>query len=76
MGIGVTAPSDPPAAGEQTQLLVALARIETKLDSVTTGHTDHETRIRVLERKVWAAAGVAGALAAGGSAAISKLFGA
>lgn len=42
-----------------------LVRIETKLDSFIAGHSDHETRIRALERAKWTAAGFA---AAGGGA--------
>lgn len=50
-----------------TAVVIALTRIETKLDTVTTGHGDHETRIRLLERKIWIAAGITGAVAAGGA---------
>lgn len=38
-----------------------LVRIEVKLDQALTNHTDHETRIRKLERAVWAASGFAAA---------------
>ena len=54
---------------------VILARMEVKLDQALTGHADHETRIRALERKVWAASGVASIFAAGSAAAITKLLG-
>jgi hypothetical protein len=43
-----------------------LARIETKLDGLSSGHTDHEARIRALERTKWIAVGAAAA--AGGLA--------
>lgn len=57
-----------------------LARIETKLDAVLAqqtnhevrvqaNHTDHETRLRLLERKVWTAAG----FAAGGGGAVGAI---
>ena len=32
-------------------VIIALTRIETKLDATVAGHTDHETRIRTLEQK-------------------------
>ncbi|OLF07757.1 hypothetical protein BLA60_25855 [Actinophytocola xinjiangensis] len=67
-------------------LEVTVARIETKLDAwnhqqtadaarAATQHTDHETRIRALERAKWTAAGFA---AAGGGAVgtiLTKLIG-
>ena len=56
----MTPPSaDPP--GET--VAVILARMEVKLDTVLNSVTDHETRIRVLEKKVWTAAGTVAALA-------------
>lgn len=65
----------PEATGER------LARMETKLDALLTqfsGHetrvqtsvTDHETRIRRLERALWIAAG-AGLLGGGGLGAVA-----
>lgn len=54
---------------------IVLARMEVKLDHALAGYADHEGRIRILERKVWGAAGAAAMLAAGGSAAITKLLG-
>lgn len=44
---------------------VILARMEGKLDRLVDDKRDHETRIRALEKKVWAAAGAAAA--AGGA---------
>lgn len=38
-----------------------LVRIETKLDLANASATDHETRIRRLERSMWLAAGAAAA---------------
>ena len=54
-----------PASGDaEVQVATALTRIETKLDTVLTGHEDHEKRIRSLERAVWIAAGGAGTVSA------------
>lgn len=56
-----------PTVGEQ------LAVINTKLDLLIEQRTDHETRIRSLERFKWVLAGVA--LASGGvGASIAQLF--
>lgn len=43
---------------------VILARMEVKLDHALTRGDDHEARLRVLEKKVWLASGLA-ALSAG-----------
>ena len=43
---------------------VKLARIETKVDLLLTGNTDHEKRIRSLERGQWTFAGIATVLGA------------
>lgn len=53
-------------------LEVILARIEVKLDRVISDTTDHESRLRRLERLVWSASGAA--LVGGGSigAIVSK----
>jgi hypothetical protein len=58
--------------GESTAVI--LARMEVKLDQALTGHADHETRIRVLERKVWAAAGFAMAMGTAGGAGLSQIL--
>jgi hypothetical protein len=52
----------PDAPGES--VAVILARMEVKLDTVLNSVVDHETRIRVLEKKVWTAAGSSAALTA------------
>lgn len=56
-----------------------LTRVEVKLDMLLlqtpTLHTDHETRIRRLERAVWLAAGFASAGGGAAGAIISKLVG-
>lgn len=49
----------------EAKIDVALARVDTKLDTGAATMVDHEGRIRVLERKVWLAAGAAGAVSAG-----------
>jgi septal ring factor EnvC (AmiA/AmiB activator) len=58
---------------ELRSLSNGVTRVETKLDGIAQGLTDlgkdvadHETRIRVLEQKIWRAAGSAAVLAAGG----------
>ncbi|MGW1039903.1 hypothetical protein [Streptomyces sp. NPDC002547] len=64
------------APGQMYQELRTLSdgmtRMETKLDGIVHGLsdvgkdlTDHETRIRALERRVWTASGVATVLGAG-----------
>ncbi|WDS51658.1 membrane protein [Microbacterium phage Barnstormer] len=47
---------------EDAALVSFLTRVEVKLDTVLSGHNDHETRIRALERKVWLVAGAAAVL--------------
>lgn len=41
-------------------IALTLARVEVKLDSALALGKDHESRLRTLERKVWAASGLAG----------------
>lgn len=53
------------AADSDREVLDRLVRIETKLDNVIYLGTDHETRIRKLERALWLATGAAAA--AGGT---------
>lgn len=43
---------------------VWLTRVETKLDFAIGQGSDHEGRIRLLERKIWMAAGAASAVTA------------
>lgn len=49
--------STPPAPQGNTEILVAIARLETKLDSITNTLPqkidDHESRIRSLEKNRW-----------------------
>jgi hypothetical protein len=52
-----------------------LARIETKLDKALDDLKDHETRLRVLEKKVWLATGLAALFAGGGGAWLNTLLG-
>jgi len=60
---------------ELHQIALSVARMEGKLDGVLALGVDHETRIRKLERTLWAVGG-AGAAAGGGVAAlVSKLSG-
>lgn len=54
---------------------VILARMEVKLDHALANVTDHETRIRVLERKVWGAAGIAAGASSAISAALALVLG-
>lgn len=55
-------------------LEVTLARIETKLDGALTQGVDHESRIRILERKIWQTAGLASVLGGGGAAAFAQFL--
>lgn len=63
----MTTPPVPPNPSN-VDLLIALARMEAKLDGMSTVSTDHEVRLRVLERSRWplpsvaAFAGVVGAI--------------
>lgn len=60
---------------ETESVAVILARMEVKLDHALTQTGDHEARIRVLEKKVWAASGLAALLGGGGAAFVSNLLG-
>lgn len=66
------APPVPDMNGELIE--VTLARIETKLDGALTQGVDHEGRIRVLERKVWQAAGLASVVGGTGAAALAQFL--
>lgn len=46
---------------DELALFERLVRIETKLDTFNERSTDHESRIRRLERTMWIAVGAAGA---------------
>jgi hypothetical protein len=63
------------AADQGQDLRDRLTRVEVKLDGITAvlspQHSDHETRIRVLEARVWWAAGFA---AAPGVVALFKML--
>ena len=48
-----------PMESPDITVITKLATIETKLDRGLAGHEDHEHRLRRLERKIWAATGVA-----------------
>lgn len=51
-----------------TELAVAVSPIPARFD-------DHETRLRALEKKIWAAAGFAAAIGTGLGTALSQIFG-
>lgn len=53
----------------------ALGDTARRLDGVDKDLGDHETRIRGLERRMWAAAGAAAVVSGTGAAALSQLFG-
>jgi hypothetical protein len=53
-------------AGQVTAVLVAIAKLEGRIEQAVDGHGDHETRLRALERSKWLAVGFAAA--AGGLA--------
>lgn len=64
-----------PQVSELHAIALSVARMETKLDNVLASSADHETRIRKLERALWAVGG-AGAVSGGGIAAlVSRLMG-
>lgn len=48
-----------PMESPDITVITKLATIETKLDRFVAGHDDHENRLRLLERKIWAATGIA-----------------
>ena len=52
-----------------------LARIETKLDKALDDLKDHESRLRVLEKKIWLASGFVGVVSGGGAAWLSQILG-
>jgi hypothetical protein len=58
------APSSSPMYNTDPELIAGLARIEQKVDSLLTGSTDHETRLRTLERWRWGIVGAFTALVA------------
>lgn len=49
-------------AGQVTDVRLAVARLETKLDLAISGHADHEDRLRSLERTKWLMVGAAAAV--------------
>lgn len=51
--------------GELRGVSAEVSAIGGKLDTLALHNNDHETRIRALERKVWAAAGAASVLGGG-----------
>jgi hypothetical protein len=81
---------DEPSANTSTALLTGLHSVDravailgTKMDSMTEGltddrkrHSDHETRIRSLESRMWWAMGVSSGFASGLTVTLAKLFGA
>lgn len=52
-----------------------IARLEVKLDHATAQHTDHEGRIRQLERARWLATGFAASLGGLVGTVVATLFG-
>lgn len=61
--------------GDLNAVEILLARLETKLDLALTRGDDHESRIRVLERKVWQAAGVATVVSGSAAAGLASILG-
>jgi len=47
------------AAMDDPKLIETLTRMETKLDNFILKSDDHESRIRAIEKKIWAIPGVA-----------------
>jgi hypothetical protein len=60
---------------ELHQIALSVARMEGKLDGVLALGVDHETRIRKLERALWAVAGAAAVTGGGIAAIVSRLTG-
>lgn len=60
---------------QQKQVEVILARMEVKLDHALTRGEDHETRLRVLEKKVWVASGIAAAVSGLASSWLTNVLG-
>ena len=54
---------------------IILARMEVKLDHSLTRGDDHETRIRLLEKKVWVASGIAAAVSGLASSWLTNALG-
>lgn len=53
---------------------IVLARIEVKLDRVISDNSDHESRLRRVERLVWAVAGAGTVVGGGIGSIVSKFF--
>ncbi len=53
-------------AGQLTAVLVAVGKVESRVESAINGHADHEIRLRALEKTKWLTIGFAAA--AGGLA--------
>jgi hypothetical protein len=49
-------------AGQVIDVRITLARIEQKIDAATAATTDHEGRLRRVERALWLATGTAAAV--------------
>jgi hypothetical protein len=60
-------------AGQVIDVRITLARMEGKLDTLVTGHADHETRLRRVERFLWLAVG-ASAVAGGAAGKLAGLL--
>lgn len=76
----MTIPTPSPAPDQfvvitNREVYEAVVELGRKLDPLPATLTDHETRIRSLERKVWGAAGVAGVAGATVTALASALRG-
>lgn len=85
-----TTNGEEPLAGTSTALLTGLHSVDravavlgTKVDLMSNGlvddrqrHTDHETRIRRLEARMWWAMGLSSGLASGVTVTLAKLIGA
>jgi hypothetical protein len=56
------------------EFAVLLARLETKLDLALSRGDDHESRIRILERKVWQAAGIATIVSGSAAAGLAQVL--
>jgi hypothetical protein len=62
-------------ADELHEVAKAITRIETKIDYFAASSTDHEARLRRLDRMVWTAAGAAAAAGGTVGALIANITG-
>ena len=65
---------DPALTNLRTEIAGVKSDAESAARAIALVQTDHETRMRVLERRMWIAAGIAAASGAGVGAVISQVL--